>query len=56
MSSFLTSYRKGLVSVVAGPVLVAVGLVTGIHLIALGGAVALVWGIFRFRAARAADR
>ena len=56
MSSFFSLYRRGLVSMVTGPVLVVVGLVIGVHLLALAGVVVLGWGIFRFRAARAAGR
>lgn len=56
MSSFFTTYRKGMVSLVAGPVMVVVGLLTGIHLIALGGVGALAWGIYRIRAARTAGK
>jgi hypothetical protein len=56
MSSFISLYRRGLVSMVVGPVLVAVGLVTGVHLMALGGVAALAWGIYRFRASSGAGR
>jgi len=56
MSSFMNLYRKGLISVVTGPAFVVVGLVTGMHLMALAGVVVLGWGIYRFRAARTAGR
>lgn len=56
MSTFANFYRKGLASLVTGPVLVVVGLVTGIHLLALAGLVALVWGGYRFFTARRADQ
>ena len=56
MSSFFSLYRKGLVSLVTGPVLVAVGLVSGIRLMALAGMAVLVWGGYRFFAARGAAR
>jgi hypothetical protein len=56
MSSFHSLYRRGLVSMATGPALVAVGLVTGIHLMALAGVAVLGWGIYRFRATRAAGR
>jgi hypothetical protein len=54
MSSFFSLYRRGFVSMVTGPALVIVGLVTGIHLLALAGLVVLVWGIYRFRTSRTA--
>lgn len=56
MSSFFSLYRRGLVSMVTGPVLVAVGLVAGVRLVALAGLVVLVWGGYRFFAARKAGR
>ena len=56
MSSFFSLYRRGLVSMVTGPALVAVGLVTGMRLIALAGLAVLVWGGYRFFAARRAGR
>lgn len=56
MSSFMNLYRKGLISMVTGPTAVVVGLVTGSHLVALAGVAVLGWGIYRFRAARAAGR
>ena len=56
MSSLFTTHRKGLVSLVAGPVMVAVGLLAGMHLIALGGVAVLAWGIFRIYSARAAGK
>ena len=56
MSSISSLYRRGLISMVTGPAFVVVGLVTGMHLVALAGVAVLGWGIFRFRAARAAGR
>jgi hypothetical protein len=56
MSSFFSLYSKGYISMVAGPLLVVVGLVTGLHLMVLGGVAGLGWGIYRFRSARAAGR
>lgn len=56
MSSLFSFYRPGIVSLVVGPVLVVVGLVTGMHLVALGGLAALVWGGYRFFTARGAGR
>jgi hypothetical protein len=56
MSSFFSLYRKGLVSMVTGSVLVVVGLIVGVHLMALAGVVVLGWGLYRFSTARAARR
>ena len=56
MSSFFSLYRRGLVSMVTGPVLVAVGLVIGVRLMALAGLAVLVWGGYRFITARGAGR
>jgi hypothetical protein len=56
MSSFMNLYRKGLFGMVIGSALVVAGLLTGMHLVALGGVAGLGWGIYRFTSARAAGR
>ncbi len=56
MSSVSSFYRRGLISLVTGPAFVIVGLAIGMRLMALAGVIVLGWGIYRFRAARAAGR
>jgi hypothetical protein len=56
MSSFSRLYRRGYISMVTGPVLVVVGLATGMRLLALAGVAGLGWGLYRFNSARRAGR
>jgi hypothetical protein len=48
MSSFFSLYRRGIVSMVTGPTVVAIGVVTGTRLLMLAGVVGLAWGVYRF--------
>jgi hypothetical protein len=52
MSSFFDLYRRGIVSMVTGPTVVAIGFVTGTRLLMLAGILGLAWGVYRFHSYR----
>lgn len=56
MSSLFSSYRRGLVSFVAGAGLVAYGVVASAHLVLLVGIAVIAWGLVRSRNFRGAGR